>query len=487
MTEQDLDAVLNAAEQASQPLAELRPAQRAELLRGVADALDAAAGELIPLAQQESHLPEPRLRGELVRTTFQLRLFAEVLEEGSYLAVTVDTPDDGWPTGPRPDLRRVLLPLGPAVVFAASNFPFAFSVAGGDTASALAAGCPVVLKAHPGHPELSQRTGEIVRTALRAQDAPSGTFALISGDATGRAALGDPRVRAGAFTGSQHTGRLLFDLASSRPEPIPFYAEMGSVNPAFVTARAAAERPNEIAEGFLNSFALGVGQFCTKPGFLFVPEEAVATFEEALVSAVDACEAAPMLNERIARGFHSGLQELAGHPAIRVLAEGQYGATGVSPSLLRTTVKELRENRESLVAECFGPVSLLVSYSSEDELLAACRLFAGELTATVQGQDGEPIVSALYRELAQRAGRLVWNGWPTGVSVSYAMQHGGPYPATTSVTTTSVGTASIQRFLRPVCFQNAPAVALPEAVRDGNPLRVPRRVNGRLELPEQAT
>ncbi len=479
--EAELTATLDAAERASQPLARLRPAQRAVILRGIAEALDAAGDELIPLAERESHLPRARLTGELTRTTFQLRLFADVLDEGSFLNATIDLPDASWPTGARPDMRRTVLPLGPVVVFAASNFPFAFSVAGGDTASALAAGCPVVLKTHPGHPELSRRTGEIIEKALRETDAPAGTFALISGDEAGRSAVQDHRVRAGAFTGSATAGRALFDLANSRPDPIPFHAEMGSVNPAFVTPRAAEQRSDDIADGYLGSFTLGTGQFCTKPGVLFVPSEAAARFEQRLASSLEEHAGGAMLNSRIQRGFQDSLTALTDHPAIRVVTHARPTEQGSTPSLLATSAEELLRNHDQLLTECFGPTSILVSYSDEDELAAAAELFQGELTATVQGTAEEQIVSRLAALLQHRVGRLVYNGWPTGVSVSHAMQHGGPYPATTGSGHTSVGTAAIDRFLRPVSYQNAPAEILPEELLDENPLGVARRVNGVLD------
>ncbi|MDR7304125.1 aldehyde dehydrogenase (NADP(+)) [Haloactinomyces albus] len=480
----ELEAVLDGAARAAEPLAHLRPAQRAEFLRQVADALDKAGEELIEPARRESHLPESRLRGELVRTTFQLRLFGDVIDEGAYLGVTIDPPEKDWPTGARPDMRRMSLPLGPVVVFAASNFPFAFSVAGGDTAAALAAGCPVILKTHPGHPELSQRTGEIITAALASAGAPHGTFALIHGEEAGRDAITDPRVRAGAFTGSARGGRALFDLASARPDPIPFYAEMGSVNPVFVTPDAAAERAEDIAHGYLDSFTAGVGQFCTKPGLLFVPSEAIDAFERTLVSGVAQRAAAPMLNAGLEQAFRDALEPISGHESIRPLVSGDSTEDGTTPTLLRTSAEELIRHREPLTQECFGPVSILVGYSDEQELLEAVRLFTGELTSTVHGAEGEAIVPELFTELRKRAGRLIWNGWPTGVSVSHAMQHGGPYPATTAPTHTSVGTAAIERFLRPVCYQNTPSAVLPEALLDENPLGIPRRVNGHLELPE---
>ncbi|HWL86576.1 MAG TPA: aldehyde dehydrogenase family protein, partial [Polyangiaceae bacterium] len=396
----------------------------------------------------------------------------------NYLEVTLDAPDPSWPTGGRPDLRRMLLPLGPVLVFAASNFPFAFSVAGGDTAAALAAGCPVVLKAHPGHPLLSRRTFDIVNGTLREGGAPEGTLGLVFGESTARAALLDPRIRAGAFTGSLRGGRALFDLANSRKDPIPFYAEMGSLNPVFVTESAARARGAEIADGYLASYTLGAGQFCTKPGLLFVPESAAEGIERRLITAVAEGAETPLLNDGITAAYSAVLHGLINHPAIRVLYAGRESRNGPSPSLLRTTLDKLLEHREELLVECFGPTSIIVRYATEDELLAGARAFAGELTAAVHGDPEDAVARALLAELSERAGRVVWNGWPTGVSVTHAMHHGGPYPASTAVIHTSVGTTSIRRFLRPICYQNVPQHLLPEALRDGNPLGILRRVNG---------
>ncbi|HEY6739631.1 MAG TPA: aldehyde dehydrogenase (NADP(+)) [Actinopolymorphaceae bacterium] len=471
-TAQEIEQVLAAAALAAGPFGALTPAERAGLLRRVADDLDAAADELVGLAQEESHLPEPRLRGELTRTTFQLRLFAETLEEGTYLEAIIDGPDPDWGMGPRPDLRRMLVPLGPAVVFAASNFPFAFSVAGGDTASALAAGCPVIVKAHPGHPRLSRRTADIVAAAL-----PDGVFGIVFGFEAGPAVLRDERVKVGAFTGSIPAGRALYDLAASRPEPIPFYGELGSLNPVFVTEAAAKARADDIATGFVSSYTLGAGQFCTKPGLLFVP--AGSGLLDAIGRAAGEAPAAPMLNDRIRDGYVSGLGRLKSVPGVEVVREG---SSPEAPSLLATTVSVLAEQRDALLEECFGPVSIVVEYDGADELLDAAALFSGNLTATVHGED-EDVDSGLVRPLVEllrdRAGRLLWNGWPTGVSVTYAMQHGGPWPATTASVHTSVGTTAIRRFLRPVAYQSFPQALLPEALRDDNPLGVPRRTDVR--------
>jgi NADP-dependent aldehyde dehydrogenase len=476
-TDAELETLLAAAHAAAAPLAALHPAERAALLEAVAAAADAAADYLVPVAQQETHLPEARLRGELKRTTFQLRLFGGVLRDGAYLDARIDHADANWPMGaPRPDLRRVLVPVGPVVVFAASNFPFAFSVAGGDTASALAAGSPVLLKAHSGHPRLSRLTAEVVGTALASAGAPEGTFALVAGTAAGAAALRDPRIKAGAFTGSIPGGRALFDMASSRPEPIPFFGELGSNNPAFVTQAAAAERRAEIAEGFVDSFTLGAGQFCTKPGMLFVPADSgiVEALREAALP-----PAAPLLNERIHSGYAEVLQGLQANSRLEVLAQGEQPlADPPGPTLLLTTAADVLAEPHVLQTECFGPTAVVVAYDDEIQLPELAETFEGQLTATVHGTDSCQ-VAGLMEVLARKAGRVVWNQWPTGVSVTYAQQHGGPYPATTAAGSTSVGTAAIERFLRPVAFQGFPQHLLPEVLREANPLGVPRLVDGR--------
>ncbi|MFE6309474.1 aldehyde dehydrogenase (NADP(+)) [Nocardiopsis sp. NPDC057823] len=474
-TPEQLDAVMERAAAAAPLLASLTPAERARLLRAVADALDAAADDLVPLAQAEAHYPEARCRGELGRTTFQLRLFADVLEDGTYLEAMVDPADPDWGT-PRPDVRRILVPLGPVVVFGASNFPFAFSTAGGDSASALAAGCPVVVKAHPGHPRLARRTTEVVVAALAAAGAPEGAFALVEGVEAGRQAVLHPLTRAVGFTGSIPGGRALFDLAVSRPDPIPFYGELGSVNPVFVTRAAASARGEEILAGYAESANLGSGQFCTKPGVVFVPED---TELDALVADFAGRAAAPLLNDRVADGFARGLDTLAGHPATEVLVQGAAdGDGGWSPSLLRTDLDALLEHSEALLEECFGPATLVVTYADERRLLEAAGVLQGQLTVTVHGEEDDAIAPALLALGASVAGRVVWNGWPTGVAVTHAMTHGGPYPATTAPLHTSVGGTAIRRFLRPVTYQSVPDDLLPEALRDANPLGVPRRLNG---------
>lgn len=475
----ELDAVVAAATNAAHPWASTPTATRADALRAAASALDDAADELVALANEESHLAEPRLRSELARTTVQLRAFADVLDEGSWLEAIIDTPD---PTAqpPRPDVRRMLLPLGPVVVFGASNFPFAFSVAGGDTASALAAGCPVIVKAHPGHPRLASRTGDILRATLTGNGAPEGTLAVVFGVDAGRDAVTDPRIKAGSFTGSLQAGRALFDLAAAREQPMPFYAEMGSLNPVFVTPAAARARGADIARGFVESFTLGIGQFCTKPGLLFLP--AGHNMLDQLVATVREVPPAPMLGPWIHDGYQRVLSQLRSTPAVETLVDGRDTAeASMRPTLLRTTLPEVTSNADTLLQECFGPTSLIVEYDLSNRLNQAAALFDGTLVATVHAEPADTaLVRPLLEQLRERAGRIVWNGWPTGVAVTWAMHHGGPYPATTSPLFTSVGTTAMRRFLRPVCYQDMPHELLPDALRDRNNLGIPRRINGKL-------
>jgi len=476
-TPEQLTAVLERATAAAPVLAATLPRERAAWINAAADALDAAADELVPLAQQESGLPEARLRGEVARSSGQLRLFADALVDGALLELIIDTADPGASPVPRPDLRRVLVPLGPVLVFAASNFPFAFSVCGGDTASVLAAGCPVVAKSHPGHPRLSDAVAEVMAAALRDAGAPEGTLAVVHGQQAGIDALRDPRVKASGFTGSVAGGLALHEIAVTRPEPIPFYGELGSLNPTFVLPGAVQERGSDIATGFVGSYTLGVGQFCTKPGLLFLP--AGHGLEEQLVTAAEGVAGAPMLNERIHQGYTQGLQALREVSGLTALVTGEESDGQASASLLKTTVPQLLEDADRILEECFGPVSIIVEYADTDELYAAAAAFGGNLTATIQGSEQDHADAAKLLPLLQdRAGRVIWNGWPTGVAVAWAMQHGGPFPATVGSVHTSVGTTAARRFQRPVCFQDTPSELLPEVLRDKNTFGLSRRVNG---------
>jgi NADP-dependent aldehyde dehydrogenase len=483
-TPSELDEVVSAATRAFAVTVRSTAAERAAWLRAAADALDAARDELVAIADAETHLGTARLTGEVARTTAQLRLFADAILEGSYLEATVDHPD---PTTipPRPDLRRMLRPLGPVAVFGASNFPFAFSVAGGDTASALAAGCPVVVKGHPAHARLSARTAEVVGDALVAAGAPEGVFGHVTGYETGAALVQHPGIRAVGFTGSLGGGRALFDLAQRRPDPIPFYGELSAVNPVLITRAAVEARADELAAGLVGSFTLGAGQFCTNPGVVLVP--AGSGFGERVRSALDAASAAaaPMLTEGIAAAFARGVVGLAGRADVELVAgsPAQEAGTG-APVVLRTTTAAVIADPDALLHECFGPSTLIVEYAEVADALDAVRAVGGSLTATVHAEPGEKL-APIMEVLTEVAGRVLFAGWPTGVAVSWAQQHGGPWPATTSIHT-SVGVTALRRFLRPIAFQDAPDAALPAELREANPLGIPRRVDGVLVLPDPA-
>ncbi|WGL50541.1 aldehyde dehydrogenase (NADP(+)) [Nocardioides sp. BP30] len=432
--------------------------ERARLLEEVASALETRAAEVVACADAETALGTPRLTGELARTCFQLRFFAEVIREGSYLEATVDHADDS-PMGPRPDLRRMLIPIGPVAVFGASNFPLAFSVPGGDTVSALAAGCPVVVKAHEAHPATSVLCFETMRAVL-----PDGVLALVQGRDAGTALVADPRIRAVGFTGSTRGGRALADLAAARPEPIPFYGELGSVNALFVTPAAAAARAEEIGRGLADSFTLGAGQFCTKPGLALVPTGADGdALRDALVAASQG-RTFTMLTDGIRHAYEAS----TGTPDERTVA----------PTVVEVAAGELTSDQ---LEEVFGPYLVLARYGSVDDLDAAVSVLPGALTATVHGESDDELGADLARTLPGRVGRVVWNGYPTGVAVGWAQHHGGPWPGTNTLHT-SVGATAIRRFLRPVAWQSAPASVLPEELRDDYD-GIPRRVDGVLRLP----
>jgi NADP-dependent aldehyde dehydrogenase len=477
-TNDEVIAATTAAAGAATAAASATEAERAGWLRALADALDANAAELIEIADRESHLGVPRLTGEVARTSGQLRMFADVIVEGAYLEVIIDhAAPDAAP--PRPDLRRMLRAIGPVAVFAASNFPFAFSVLGGDTASAIATGSPVVVKAHPGHEELSARTAELAVAALDGAGAPHGLFGIVYGMDAGTALVTDPRITAASFTGSLRGGRALYDLAASRPEPIPFYGELGSLNPVVITRAAIEARGSELASGLAGSFTLGVGQYCTKPGVVFVPEG--AGFDELLVAALPEPVSAPMLDDRIAAAFAKGAGEIIAHPSVAVLDATAAPEGSAAPLVGSTTVTELLADTATLLEERFGPFTLLVSYRDESEVLAAIAAIGGSLTGTVHAEPTDD-VAAIAEALARTCGRVLFAGWPTGVAVTWSQQHGGPWPSTTASIHTSVGATAVRRFLRPIAFQSAPDALLPDALKESNPLGIPRRVDGVLEL-----
>lgn len=476
-TDAQVDELARAARAAFAVTKQADGATRAAWLRAVADALDARTDELVALADEETNLGAGRLTGEVARTTGQLRLFAEVVEDGAYLEVTID---HAVPTAtpPRPDLRRMLVPLGPVAVYSASNFPFAFSVAGGDTASALAMGCPVVVKAHSGHPKLSALTAAIVVDALVLAGAPDGTFALVTGRQAGITLVEHPDIAAAAFTGSLGGGRALFDRAAARRVPIPFYGELASINPVVVTPAADASRGADLAAGLAGSFQLGQGQFCTKPGLVFVPEG--SALEAALPDHVGTATQL-LLNDSILSSFTQGIAELDGIEGVEHVAGSHEVVDGVpQPRVVAVHMDTLEAHSDRLLDEVFGPVTVLVRCDDQARILRVLERLDGSLTGTIHAEPGED-VAELVDVLSARSGRVLFDGWPTGVAVNWAQQHGGPYPATTSIHT-SVGATAGRRFQRPVAYQDAPASALPSSLHDDNPLGLPRRVNGKLEL-----
>jgi len=480
-TPEQLEAIVARAAAAAPVWAAAPAADRARSLVAVADALLAHADELVPLGLVETGLAEARLRGELLRTAVQLRLFADTVLDGSHLDARVDEADPGFVLGARPELRRVLVPVGPVVNFAASNFPFAFSVAGGDTASILAAGCPVIVKTHDGHPALSRATAVVVDAALRESGAPDGVFQIISGQDAGIAALRHEQVRAGSFTGSLRAGRILADIAAARPAPIPFFGELGSVNPVFVTQEALDESADAIAVGFVTSVAGSAGQLCTKPGFVYLP--AAADLDERIGDAAAAVPEHRLLNQRITAGYVERRDVVLGTDGVRVVAEGSVridddGHGWTTPTIVAVGLDDLRAGRDRLLDECFGPLSILVELPAGTPLAPLVPEFCeGNLTATLHAgaDETDDDLVDLVQQLAAHAGRVLFGGWPTGVAVTPAMQHGGPWPATTNDSSTSVGTAAIGRFLRPVAFQSMPDRFLPPELRTGAPQTVPQR------------
>ena len=478
-TPEEVDHAAQTAHRAFLGVAAEAPSVRADRLRAIAAALRENADELVALGQADTHLAEARLQGELKRSAFQLDLFAAEVLAGVPLDATIDHADPNWGIGPRPDIRRVNIPLGVVGVFGASNFPFAFSVMGGDSASALAAGCAVLHKIHSGHRKLALRTAEIVLEALQKSGAPEGLFAVVDGRAAAVALVDHPLVKAVGFTGSTAGGRALFNRASARPEPIPFYGELGSINPVFVLPAAWRARAEDILTGYAGSFTAGMGQFCTKPGILFVPDSrSEEELRGVLESALSQAPLAELLTPGLRDSFGQARGELAALDGVSTLVPGSDDEVP-APTVLLTDVDAVKRDPEVLHREMFGPATVVVRYSNADELPRLAALMEGQLTATIHADD-EDDAAQLLDTVTGIAGRVLWNGWPTGVTVSYAQQHGGPYPATTSGTT-SVGTAAIGRFTRPVAYQDLPDAALPPALQEANPWNIIRRVDGRFE------
>jgi NADP-dependent aldehyde dehydrogenase len=479
-TDGEVDLALTSAGAA---FAEYRSRTAAEIgrfLDEIATGLEALGDALIQRARSETALPEARLVGERGRTCAQLRMFAELVREGSWVDARIDRALPERKPAPRPDLRRMLVPMGPIVVFGASNFPLAFSVCGGDTASALAAGNPVVVKGHPAHPGTSEMAARVVEAAAQKCAIPPGVFSMVHGASprVGLALVRHPATRAVGFTGSLQAGRALADAAAARAEPIPLFAEMGSINPVFVLPGALAARTAEIAEAFVQSVTLGVGQFCTNPGLAVgIAAPGLEAFVGEASKRIAACPPGTMLHAGIAERYRQGLEARRGMEGVRVAGESAGGA-GARAAVLTTDARRFLEDTR-LHEELFGPSTLVVACPSREELYEVARRLAGQLTVTLQAT-AEDVAEhgALVDILRGKAGRLIANGFPTGVEVSPAMQHGGPYPATTDPRFTSVGTAAIFRFVRPVCYQSFPPEWLPVELQDANPRRIWRMVDG---------
>jgi NADP-dependent aldehyde dehydrogenase len=478
-----VDAACAAAAEAFAEYRNLPAERRAAFLEAIADNIEAIRVDVVARAVAESGLPEARLTGEVGRTTGQLRMFAEVLREGSFNGARIDPALPQRQPMPRPDIRQRMIALGPVAVFGASNFPLAFSVAGGDTASALAAGCPVVVKAHDAHPGTSELVGRGVTEAVRTTGLPSGTFSLLygAGPELGTALVSDPRIKAVGFTGSRTAGTALVAAAAARPEPIPVYAEMSSINPVFLLTGALANRGAELGRAFVASLTMGSGQFCTNPGLVIaVDSPGLDAFIAAARDQLGQTTPAAMLTPGIAENYRKGVDALAAQADLIARGATTDAPVACPAALFGTDAKTFLTSHE-LQAEVFGASSVIVRCADTAEMREVAAKVEGQLTATVHADDVDlDDAGQLLPVLELKAGRILFNGWPTGVEVGHAMVHGGPYPATSDSRTTSVGSLAIERFLRPVCYQDVPKALLPSAIADGNPDKIWRRIDGTL-------
>jgi 2,5-dioxopentanoate dehydrogenase len=479
----EINQVLAQSSQAHKAYRHTSGKQKAAFLRAIAEEIDNLGDVLIQTASRESNLPIARFMGERGRTTGQLRMFADYVEEGSWVDATIDTAIPDRQPIPKVDLRKMLVPMGTVVVFGASNFPLAFSTAGGDTASALASGCPVVVKAHPAHPETARLVASAIEKAARRTKMPEGVFALVEGGVeVGTYLVKHPSVKAVAFTGSYAGGKALFDIANKRKQPIPVFSEMGSVNPVILFENALAERGETLATQLADSVTLGVGQFCTNPGLILgIESVAFDAFLEHFKTKMQAKVAAPMLHQGIANTYKSGVENIKNQAETEVLTipDTQKPING-HPSVGVVSGATFLKNK-ALHHEVFGPFSLVVKCANKGELKRVMGKLEGQLTATLMAEPSDlKKQSALIDAISEKCGRLVINNVPTGVEVTHAMHHGGGFPATTDSRFTSVGTSAIVRFVRPLCFQNFPNDLLPDALKDGNPLSIWRKINGEM-------
>src|SRR5690554_1522019 len=481
---QEIDSAIRQASAAFQIYRTRSGKERAAFLETIASEILSLGEDLITRCKEETGLPEARLIGERGRTVNQLKLFAELLREGSWVEARIDTADPNRQPLPRQDIRSMLKAIGPVAVFGASNFPFAFSVAGGDTASALAAGCTVVVKGHPAHPGTSEMVGLAIQRAVVQCDLPEGTFSMLNGTSVevGLRMVQHPLIKAVGFTGSFQGGKSLFDAAARRSEPIPVFAEMGSSNPVFILPGALAQRKEALAQGLSASVTLGVGQFCTNPGLVFIQtSEESESFNNLLAGNIGASSGGVMLTSSISKNYNSGIQKALSVQGVEVLAQGEANDSSSHGKayLMKATVQSFLEE-PALQEEVFGPSTLLVTGQDRDELIEAAQNLHGHLTVSIHSTEEDLEESKeLIRILEQKAGRLIINDYPTGVEVCHAMVHGGPYPSTTDSRSTSVGTAAINRFVRPISYQGFSSGLLPDELKDGNPLRIWRLVDGK--------
>ena len=478
-TSGEVDRAVEAAVAAFREIRNYPSARIADFLDEIAGQIEALGDDLLHTADRETGLGLPRLTGERARSTGQFRAFAALLRDGAYLRPIINSEEPGQPA-----VKQMQFPVGPVAIFAASNFPFAFAVAGGDTASALAAGCSIVVKAHPGHPATSEMFAGAFGAAIAAQGFPPGTFSMLQGNGidVGQWLVAHEGIEAVGFTGSLRGGRAIYDAAARRPRPIPVYAEMGSINPVVITQAALDARAADIADGLVGSVTMGAGQFCTNPGLILLEESpASQAFIAAVTEKMGAAPAGVLLNETIAAGLESAVSQTAANPQIRVLTGAEALSEGdcfaFRNTVMQTSAAAIRAD-DRLQVEHFGPVTLFVICEDAADLRATVDALEGNLTTTVHAEDDElPAIGDLLHQLREKAGRVIWNGFPTGVAVVHAMQHGGPYPATTAPNTTSVGMNAIYRFMRPIAFQNVPDALLPDALKDGNPLGIMRLVD----------
>lgn len=479
----EVDRAAHKAEEAFLVFSAKSDKERARFLEAIADEIMALDDVLIQRCKQETALPEGRLKGERGRTVNQLRLFANLLKDGSWVNAKIDKANPDRSPVPKPDVRQMQRPLGPVGIFGASNFPLAFSVAGGDTASALAAGCTLVVKAHPAHPGTSELVGRAILKAAKSTGMPEGVFSLVQGPSVdvGMAIVQHPLIQAIGFTGSLRGGKAIFDAAAKRAVPIPVYAEMGSINPVFLLPGALSGNQDALAQGFVGSLTLGVGQFCTNPGvFIGQKSDDLTNFIQSCGTLVRSSASGTMLTKGIQQAYESGRSRVASTQAVELLAEGQSGTQNApgQAAIYTTTVDNWLAN-ENLAEEVFGPASIGLVAGGKEDLLAVANQLEGHLTATIHGTEEDlKAYQDLVAILERKVGRLLINGFPTGVEVCHAMVHGGPFPATTDSRTTSVGTDAIYRFTRPVCYQNFPAYLLPDALKDENPLKIWRTIDG---------